>query len=51
MTLYQLSFQAGIYIWQDVYTSYLPKDRYDSGNIIECVELIKTFKVSCPLHP
>ncbi|KAG0306190.1 hypothetical protein BGZ97_000841 [Linnemannia gamsii] len=44
MTLYQLSFQAGIYIWQDVYTSYLPKDRYDSGNIIECVELIKTFK-------
>ncbi|KAF9900351.1 hypothetical protein EC991_007455 [Linnemannia zychae] len=44
MTLYQLSFQAGIYIWQAVHTSYLPKDRYDSGNMVECVELIKTFK-------
>jgi hypothetical protein len=51
MTLYQLSFQAGIYVWQDVYTSYLPKDRYDSGNIIECVDLVKTFKVNCSLHP
>ncbi|KAF9582371.1 hypothetical protein BGW38_000291, partial [Lunasporangiospora selenospora] len=44
MTLYQLSFQAGIYVWQHVDTSYLPKDQYDSGNVIECVELLKTFK-------
>ncbi|KAG0247695.1 hypothetical protein BG011_001058 [Mortierella polycephala] len=44
MTLYQLSFQAGIYVWQDVHTSYIPKDRYDSGNIMESVELLKTFK-------
>ncbi|KAF9080235.1 hypothetical protein BGX23_002473, partial [Mortierella sp. AD031] len=44
MTLYQLSFQAGIYVWQDVHTSYLPKDRYDSGNMMECVELLKTYK-------
>ncbi|KAF9363493.1 tyrosine/serine/threonine protein phosphatase pps1 [Mortierella sp. NVP85] len=44
MTLYQLTFQAGIYVWQDVYTSYLPKDRYDSGNMIECVDLVRTFK-------
>ncbi|KAF9274266.1 hypothetical protein BGZ88_003146 [Linnemannia elongata] len=44
MTLYLLSFQKGIYIWQFVHTTYLPKDRYDSSNMIECVELIKSFK-------
>ncbi|KAK3810467.1 MAG: hypothetical protein J3R72DRAFT_463841 [Linnemannia gamsii] len=44
MTLYQLSFQAGIYLWQDVHTSYLPKDHYDIANIVACVELLKTFK-------
>lgn len=41
------SFQAGIYVWQHVHT-YLSKDRYDSGNMIECVELLKTFKVKLP---
>ncbi|KAI1288593.1 hypothetical protein EDD11_009896, partial [Mortierella claussenii] len=44
MTLYQLSFQSGVYIWQDVHTSYLPKDQYDIGNIVPCVELLNTFK-------
>jgi len=44
MTLYQLSFQDGIYAWRDVHTAYLPKDHYDIGNIVSCVELLNTFK-------
>ncbi|KAK3838832.1 MAG: hypothetical protein J3R72DRAFT_448419 [Linnemannia gamsii] len=44
MTLYQLSFQDGIYVWLDVHTAYLPKDQYDIGNIVSCVELLNIFK-------
>ncbi|KAF9189807.1 hypothetical protein BGZ51_009274 [Haplosporangium sp. Z 767] len=44
MTLFQLSFQAGIYLWQVIRTSYLPRDQCDIGNIVACVELLKTFK-------
>ncbi|KAG0221760.1 hypothetical protein BGW42_007325, partial [Actinomortierella wolfii] len=44
MTLFQLSFQAGIYLWQTIHTSYLPRDHYDIGNVVACVELLKTFK-------
>ncbi|KAF9344755.1 hypothetical protein BGX34_005361 [Mortierella sp. NVP85] len=44
MTLYKLSFQTGIYLWQEILTTYLPKDQYDIGNIRACVELVKTFK-------
>ncbi|KAG9063314.1 hypothetical protein KI688_004196 [Linnemannia hyalina] len=44
MTLYQLTFQNGIYVWQSVHASYLPRDQYDSGNMMDCVELLKTFK-------
>ncbi|KAF9157168.1 hypothetical protein DFQ26_009078 [Actinomortierella ambigua] len=44
MTLYKLSFRTGIYLWQEVITTYLPKDQYDIGNIRSCVELFNTFK-------
>ncbi|KAG9065492.1 hypothetical protein KI688_001780 [Linnemannia hyalina] len=49
MTLYQLSFQAGIYLWQNVHTSYLPKDHYDIGKAMASVELLKTFKIKLSL--
>ncbi|KAF9541605.1 hypothetical protein EC957_002909 [Mortierella hygrophila] len=48
-TLSQLSFQAGIYLWQNVHTSYLPKDHYDTGNAMASVELLKTFKIKLSL--
>ncbi|KAG0017341.1 hypothetical protein BGZ81_010786 [Podila clonocystis] len=40
----ELSFRAGMYLWQVVHTSYLPRDQYDIGNVVACVELLKTFK-------
>jgi len=44
MTLYRLSLRTGIYLWQEIHTTYLPKDQYDIGNLRSCVELVKTFK-------
>ncbi|KAG0042680.1 hypothetical protein BGZ83_000190 [Gryganskiella cystojenkinii] len=44
VTLYQLSFHAGIYAWQDVSTDYLPRDHYDSGCTLQCLQLLRAFK-------
>lgn len=45
MTLYQMSFNGGIYVWQDVSTAYLPRDHYDNGCTLQCLQLLRTFKV------
>ncbi|KAF9571394.1 hypothetical protein EC968_000660 [Mortierella alpina] len=44
LTLYRLSFHDGIYVWQDISTAYLPRDHYDSGCTLRCLQLINTFK-------
>ncbi|CAO3566254.1 unnamed protein product [Mortierella alpina] len=50
LTLYQMSFHNGIYVWQDTATAYLPRDHHDSGCTLRCLQLIRTFKVMACLE-
>ncbi|KAF9154058.1 hypothetical protein DFQ26_000358 [Actinomortierella ambigua] len=44
MILYKLEFKSGLYIWQQVGVSYLPRDTSDRGTVAGSLALLRTFK-------
>ncbi|KAF9143533.1 hypothetical protein BG015_000403, partial [Linnemannia schmuckeri] len=44
LTVYELRFQAGLYMWMEIGTGYLPRDKNDTHCLIRCMELLKTLR-------
>ncbi|KAG0275688.1 hypothetical protein BGZ96_003690 [Linnemannia gamsii] len=44
LTIYELRFQAGLYMWTEIGTGYLPRDKNDTHCLIRCMELLKTLR-------
>ncbi|KAF9128379.1 hypothetical protein BGX30_014350 [Mortierella sp. GBA39] len=41
LTVYELRFQAGLYMWTEIGTGYLPRVKNDTHCLIRCMELLK----------
>ncbi|KAH7054854.1 hypothetical protein BKA57DRAFT_501387 [Linnemannia elongata] len=50
LTVYELRFQAGLYMWTEIGTGYLPRDKNDTHCLIRCMELLKTLRVILILY-
>ncbi|KAK3807291.1 MAG: hypothetical protein J3Q66DRAFT_357182 [Benniella sp.] len=44
MNVSQLQFEHGLYFWNHVGAAYLPRDKSDCGGLLQCYELLLTFK-------
>ncbi|KAF9375325.1 hypothetical protein CPC16_000788 [Podila verticillata] len=44
LAVYELRFLAGLYIWMEVGTGYLPRDKNDTHCLIRCMELLNTLR-------
>ena len=45
LAVYELRFQAGLYMWIEIDTGYLPRDKSHTHCLIRLIELLKTLKV------
>ncbi|KAG0267989.1 hypothetical protein BGZ95_002669 [Linnemannia exigua] len=50
LAIFELRFQAGIYLWIEIGTGYLPRDKNDTHCLIRCMELLNTLKVMSMLY-
>ncbi|KAG0221174.1 hypothetical protein BGW41_007137 [Actinomortierella wolfii] len=44
LAVYELRFQSGLYMWTEIGTGYLPRDKNDTHCMIRCMELLNTVK-------
>ncbi|KAF9923425.1 hypothetical protein BGZ67_009852, partial [Mortierella alpina] len=44
LAVYELRFQAGLYMWTEIGTGYLPRDKNDTHCLIRCMEILKTLR-------